>query len=124
MANRKILLTRNGLPKDEMDWSVEDWRELHEGIERIKARIAARYQKPDHQNRAPRHLGVSSGEWLDELEAALLHIQKFENRCRAQDWHGAGREIGHVEFILKKLVATERSRSSSVRLNDQHQPTE
>jgi hypothetical protein len=35
--------TSDGLPRDVKDWTEDDWRDLHECIERIKQRVAQRH---------------------------------------------------------------------------------
>jgi hypothetical protein len=40
-------MTTPQIPLDPNDWTVDDWRELYNGIEEIKQRIAARYE-PRH----------------------------------------------------------------------------
>ncbi len=40
----KVRLDRDGVPIDPGDWTVEDWRTLHEGIIVIKAIIARRHR--------------------------------------------------------------------------------
>lgn len=37
--------TEDGLPRDDKDWTEEDWKDLHEGIEAIKRKIAERHQR-------------------------------------------------------------------------------
>ncbi len=44
MRERKVRLDRDGVPIDPNDWTVEDWRTLHEGIKLIKAIIAERHR--------------------------------------------------------------------------------
>ncbi len=44
MTQRKVRLDKDGVPIDPNDWTVEDWRTLHEGITMIKAIIAGRHR--------------------------------------------------------------------------------
>lgn len=37
-------LTKDGVPINPKDWTVEDWRDLHEGINSIKEKISARHR--------------------------------------------------------------------------------
>jgi hypothetical protein len=37
-------LNKDGVPLDAKDWTVEDWRDLHRTIERIKKRVAKRHK--------------------------------------------------------------------------------
>jgi hypothetical protein len=37
-------LNKDGVPMDAKDWTVEDWRDLHQTIERIKKRVAKRHK--------------------------------------------------------------------------------
>lgn len=36
-------LTREGVPVDAKDWTVADWKDLHEAIESVKRKIAERH---------------------------------------------------------------------------------
>jgi hypothetical protein len=36
--------TEEGLPRDGRDWTVQDWKDLYEGMEAIKAKIAQRHK--------------------------------------------------------------------------------
>lgn len=40
----KHRMTEDGLLRDAREWSEEDWRDLHEAIDRAKRRIAARHR--------------------------------------------------------------------------------
>ncbi len=44
VRKRKVQLDRDGVPIDPNDWTVEDWRTLHEGIILIKAIIAEHHR--------------------------------------------------------------------------------
>lgn len=37
--------TPEGLPRDPLLWTVEDWRDLHNAIEEVKRKVAARHRK-------------------------------------------------------------------------------
>ncbi len=39
-------LDKDGLPERAEDWTLEDWRDLWNGIKRIKTKIAARHRVP------------------------------------------------------------------------------
>jgi hypothetical protein len=43
-AVKKVKVNKDGLPLDAKDWTVEDWRDLHQTIERIKKRVAKRHK--------------------------------------------------------------------------------
>ncbi len=45
--------TDEGLPRNPNDWLEEDWRDLHEAIEEIKAKIKRR-----HEAKAAQELGI------------------------------------------------------------------
>lgn len=36
--------TENGLPRDAKDWTVEDWSDLHHGMQAIFQKISARHK--------------------------------------------------------------------------------
>lgn len=38
-------ITRDGLPVEANNWAAQDWQDLHEAIERVKARVAARHKE-------------------------------------------------------------------------------
>ena len=39
--------TRDGLPRDATEWTEADWRDLHEAVESVKAKVAARHEADD-----------------------------------------------------------------------------
>lgn len=39
------LFTRDGIPRNAIDWTVEDWRDLHRAIEKVKRSISKRHRK-------------------------------------------------------------------------------
>jgi hypothetical protein len=41
--------TEDGLPRDAKDYTEADWRDIHEAIESVKAKIAARHRKEREQ---------------------------------------------------------------------------
>jgi hypothetical protein len=45
--------TEDGLPRDAKDMKIEDWADLHYGMEAIKAKIAARHRKERENARKP-----------------------------------------------------------------------
>ncbi len=44
MKDRKPRLTRDGLPVDPREWTVTDWKDLHEAVEKVRRLIAARHR--------------------------------------------------------------------------------
>lgn len=40
---KSIRYTEDGLPRDVNDWTVEDWIDLHKGMEAIKRKIRQRH---------------------------------------------------------------------------------
>jgi len=62
MKTRLKRLNRDGIPIDGRDWTEADWIDLHNAIESIKARIAARHR----QAPAGDDVGVSRAERLPD----------------------------------------------------------
>jgi hypothetical protein len=46
-------LTEDGLPRDARDWTEDDWRALHEGLERIKARVRNNHANDAEKDKVP-----------------------------------------------------------------------
>jgi len=76
----KTKFTKIGLPKDADDWTVEDWRELFEGIEHIKARIAARHGsaiKTEHNAVSESDRASGCAAFVARLKAQLARRVKY-----------------------------------------------
>lgn len=53
-VEKKIKLNSEGLPVDANDWTVEDWIDLHTGLQKIFKKISARHStKPDAPYKPP-----------------------------------------------------------------------
>jgi hypothetical protein len=39
-----IRFDENGLPRDANEWTYEDWRDLHNALETIKANVSKRHE--------------------------------------------------------------------------------
>lgn len=44
-AKKLLLVFRDGMPVDARLWTEDDWRDLHEAIEQVKAKVVARHQQ-------------------------------------------------------------------------------
>jgi hypothetical protein len=43
---RNSRFTEDGLPKDGREWTVDDWRDLHEAMETVKRKVSERHARP------------------------------------------------------------------------------
>ncbi len=42
---RERLFTRDNIPRNAADWTVEDWRDLHRALEKVKRLVGARHKR-------------------------------------------------------------------------------
>lgn len=82
-------LSPDGLPIDPREWLAEDWRDLHEAIERIKKRVGERHAKvaapaePDYRKQLRKLCGLMATVQRENEERWMELACQFLNECLA-----------------------------------------